>query len=496
MRLVALVVALALIALRIVAAAGLAPFGDEAFYWQCAQHPDVHYADHPFMTAMLVRAGTALVGDGRLGIRIAFLACGALLPFAVAWLARTFVGPRDAFWAGLLVLIVPGLAAAGTLATPDAPYLLLVALGLVGFERALASDARRWWLAAGLITALGLATHYRFVLFPFAALLVLVLSARGRRAWRRGGPWIAGLVGLLGLLPAAIHNVRLDFAPLRYQLGARHASPEGAENLRKYFSEQAGAAVTPLLYVALLLALAVAIRRARRGDEPSGVAAVFAAVWLGLFLLASPWSDGANASAHWPLAGYLPLLPLVPGLLRAAWAAGGVRAAFAALAPASALLAVTLLYVDMTTQAVGFGMRGAFLGWDELAEHTEALLPDEPLPLIVADNYMTGAALDLRLGDHADVYVLDHPKNVAHGRGGQYVLWGRDEAALRREHAGRPALFVLETSSLTSAERPGVVGRQRALFERLRWRAEVVGAVDPDGDIERHFVIYTSRALR
>lgn len=496
MRLVALAFALALVALRVVAAADLPPFGDEAFYWQCAQHPDIHYADHPFMTALLVRAGTALLGDGRLGIRIAFLACGVLLPFAVAWLARTLVGPRDAFWAGLLVLIVPGFAATGSLATPDGPYLLLVALGLVALERALASDARRWWVAAGVITALGLATHYRFVLFPFATLLVLVLSARGRGAWRRGGPWIAGLIGLLGLLPAVIHNVRLDFAPLRYQLGARHAAHEGLENLGKYFTEQAGAAVTPLLYAALILALADAVRRARRGDAPSGVAAVFAGVWIGLFLIASPWSDGANASAHWPLAGYVPLLPFVPGLLRAAWAAGGIRAAFAALAPASAALAVALLLVDMRTEAFGFGVRNAFLGWDELAARARRLLADEPRPLIAADNYMTGAALDLRLGDRADVYVLDHPKNVAHGRAGQYVLWDRDEAALRREHAGHPALYVMDTSAVTSVERPGVSGRQRALFERPRWRDEIVGAIAPDGRIERHFVLFTSPAIR
>jgi len=490
MKHLALLVGVVLVALRVAAAADLEPFGDEAFYWQCARRPDVHYADHPFMTAMLVRAGTAVLGDGPLGIRAPFLLLGMALPFVVAALARALSGPRDAFWAGWLVLLLPGIAAAGTLATPDGPFLVLVALGLVCLERATRTDRRRWWLASGLVTALGLATHYRFALFPLAALLYLLSTSRGRSRWRRGGPWLAALAALPGLLPAALYNLRLDFEPLRYQLAARHGSPRGLSNLLDYFEEQALAAVTPVLYVALLATLVIAIRRARRGDDRVGLAAAFGAVWIGIFMVASPWSDSDNASAHWPLAGYLPLLAIVPGVLRSAWRAGGAARAIAGLAPATAILMVGLLYLGLATSALGMNVRGAFVGWDELAARVEPLLPDEPRPLVAADNYMTAAALELRLHDRADVYVLDHPKNDEHGRGVQYPLWGRDEAALR-EHYGRPALLVVETSAVVSAVREEVLQRIFSLFERPRWRCELVAEIESDGDIERHFALYT-----
>ena len=48
---------LVLTAAKVVVAANLDLFGDEAFYWQSSQRPALSYADSPFMTAMLVRAG-------------------------------------------------------------------------------------------------------------------------------------------------------------------------------------------------------------------------------------------------------------------------------------------------------------------------------------------------------------------------------------------------------------------------------------------------------
>ena len=45
-------------------AATLAPFGDEAFYWQESRHPAWGYSDLPPLTAWLIRLGEALAGHG------------------------------------------------------------------------------------------------------------------------------------------------------------------------------------------------------------------------------------------------------------------------------------------------------------------------------------------------------------------------------------------------------------------------------------------------
>jgi len=72
---------------------------DEGFYWLCSRQLDLAYADHPFMTALMVRAGTDLAGGGTLGVRAPFVAAGALVPILLFALARPLVGHRDALMA-------------------------------------------------------------------------------------------------------------------------------------------------------------------------------------------------------------------------------------------------------------------------------------------------------------------------------------------------------------------------------------------------------------
>ena len=90
-----------LVAARVVVACRLDLFGDEAFYWQCAQRLAPAFVDHPPLTALLVRAGCGLLGDTRLGVRILFLGLTAAIPWAVLWMAAPLVGRRDAWWAAV-----------------------------------------------------------------------------------------------------------------------------------------------------------------------------------------------------------------------------------------------------------------------------------------------------------------------------------------------------------------------------------------------------------
>ena len=68
--------------IKIFLASQLSLFGDdEAFYWQCSQYPASAYSDHPFMTALFIMAGTKLLGNTYLGVRLVFLILGGLIPF-------------------------------------------------------------------------------------------------------------------------------------------------------------------------------------------------------------------------------------------------------------------------------------------------------------------------------------------------------------------------------------------------------------------------------
>jgi hypothetical protein len=442
-----------LLAARVIAAARFDLFGDEAFYWMCSRRLAPAFVDHPFLTALLMRAGSELLGATPLGARLAFLLVGALLPAGVYVLARPLAGARDAMWAAGATLLVPVLAVAGVVAVPDVPLALCAVLALAGFERATRTGGLGAWAACGVACGIALTAHVRGVLIPLSFLVYLCATARGRAAWRQPGLWLAALLAATGTLPLLAFNASLGFAPLRWQLLDRHAVEVAWSAPFAHLLEQA-LVVTPPLYLALLASFVWLIRRAARGDDRAALLACFAGVHLGVYLLASPFSDREHVMLHWPAAGYLPLLVALPSALRqwtAPRAAHG-RRALAVGTVGFAALSVALLHLELATGVFGSPeLKRAFGGWEAAARAVEEELKsigDEGRAaggrsLLVADDYLLAGNLELRFPDALDLYVLDHPKHVQHGRALQLRLWQIDEAGLR-QRAGESGLLVLD----------------------------------------------------
>jgi len=434
---------------KLVFAHGTPLFPDEAFYWQCARRLGLAFSDHPAQTALWIRAGTELLGTSPLGVRLVFLLAGAALPALVFAAARPAVGARDAWLAAGAALLLPGLALMGALAIPDVPLLFATALGVLAVPRALETGRLGPWALAGLAGALGLAAEYRIFPFGLAVAALLLGTAEGRRALRGPGPWLALAIAGAGLAPTLAFNLAHDFAPIRYQLVERHGGE--APGVAKHLGQQL-LLVTPLLYVALLGTLAVLLARARRGDARALRFAILALVPLLFWLAASTFNDDRHTDAHWPLPAYLPLLPFLPGALRGFAARGRWALGLALAAPAVAAAATTAALVAVLLPATAPSILDPFLGWDGLAEELERRLAreaDAPAVLLF-DNYVAASEAEFELARRAPAllartpwYVVDHRLNRNHGRSLQYRLWGRGEAAFR-EHAGRPALVVIE----------------------------------------------------
>lgn len=471
-----LLLTLLLLVAKLLLASALPLFGDEAFYWQCAQRPALAYADHPPATALLVRLGTAVVGDTTLGVRLPFLLLGALFPLVVFHLARPLVGPKDAYLAACASLLVPGLGGQmGSVAVPDVPLLFLTALYLLALERATRTEELRGWVLAGLLGALGLTTHYRFVLAPAAAGMYLLVA--GRRHLRGPGPWISLGLLTLGLLPALVYNLQHELAPLRYYLAGRHGPTFQPVALARFLGVQA-ALVTPLLFLGLLGTLVVTLGRARRGDDRAALLSAFALLPLVLFFLASPFERSGLAQGHWPMPAYVPLLVCLPATARSFVAGGARRRArrglvlLAPLIGAGALLGVSL---EVATGVFGTSIRKPFAGWREA--HAATVRHLEPGSVVVADNYKLAANLEFLSAGRLRPFVLDHEKNRLHGRAPQLRQWGIGEAALHQRR-GESAVVILGIKELPSRRRAAWrarAARKFARFERLEEVHVVVG---------------------
>src|SRR5258708_19363946 len=91
-------IVLALVVLRLVAAAFTPLTFDEAYYWMWSKHLAGGYYDHPPMVALVIRAGTMIAGDTEFGVRLVSILLALPMSFAVYRAAAILFGgvPRTA----------------------------------------------------------------------------------------------------------------------------------------------------------------------------------------------------------------------------------------------------------------------------------------------------------------------------------------------------------------------------------------------------------------
>ena len=451
----------ALLALKLVLAVHLPLFVDEAFYWQEGRHLAWAYSDLPGLTAWLARIGVALGGNDTLALRAPFLLLAACLPWLVARITAREFDPAQGWQAGIFAMLLPLAGTLGLLAVPDVAMALATLLCMDAGTRLLrgVSATAALELAVGL--AIGALSHYRFIAVIVVGGVALLLIPEGRRALRDARVWVAIAFGIAAWTPLLAWNLDNAEAGLRFQLIDRHPWAFHADGI--WFVLVQALLVTPLLFAALALATWLH----RRDDNL--VARYFA--WLGAlvvlgFFVLGFFADTERVSFHWPLPGYVALLPLLPGVLQR-WPAW-LRRATTTLA-ALGLVSLLGYYAAVSVPSLRAQTAGAkwypgnFAGWDPLARAVRELRATMPADTrIVADNFKVGAELGFALDD-PDIMVLPHPLNRKHGRAPQLSLWGL-RADDRDALGPHPLLLVVGASEV---EYKNLLAHYHDLCDRL-----------------------------
>ena len=449
--------------LKLVVATQLPLFVDEAFYWQEGQHPGWAYSDLPGLTAWLIRAGVEVAGNNHFGVRLPFLLMGAALPWMMIGIVRREFGEGRAPWlAGSAVVLLPLAGTLGIMALPDVPMALATVLCIDAGARLLRGADHNAALLLALGLAIGGLSHYRFIAVIGVGVVALAMLPAGRLALRDPRVWVAIAFGAAAWVPLLAWNLENAEAGLRFQLIERHPWALHASGFR--FIPLQAAFVTPLLFAGLLLA---GWRGARPGERE--VVRLFGLlgglVVLGFFLLGF-LADTERVSFHWPLPGYLALIPLLPAVL-AGWPRWLRRATWALAA--AGLAAVFAYYIAVSIPSLRADSAAwkwypsNFAGWDVLADAVDETLegmPDDTR--VVADNFKIGAELGFRMDDPR-IEVLDHPLNRFHGRAPQLQLWGLQTAG-RAQWGDDPVLLVVGASDVPYHS---LLRRYHALCERV-----------------------------
>ncbi|MDT8265576.1 glycosyltransferase family 39 protein, partial [Roseomonas sp. DSM 102946] len=146
---------------RLIAAAVVPVSPDEAYYWVWSRALSPGYYDHPPMVAFWIRAGTLLLGDTPLGIRL-LGPVGLLLATLALVRAGNLLFPdrRPGVMAASLFNATLLVNAGAVLMTPDTPQIVFWCLTLWAVAEAHARGDGRWWLAVGLFAGAALLSKY------------------------------------------------------------------------------------------------------------------------------------------------------------------------------------------------------------------------------------------------------------------------------------------------------------------------------------------------
>ena len=425
----ALAVLLGGLGVRLLFAALLPLFPDEAYYWDWSRHLAAGYFDHPGGIALLVAAGTALLGDtSPFAVRFLPVLAGFVATLAGIGIARRLCGDRAALLASLVVTSFPIAAAGLVLATPDTPLLATTAVALYAVVRAIqaAPHSRAslgWWLTSGIALGLAFSSKYTSILLPFS----VVLAVLGRRDLRvrlsEPGPYLACLVATLVFLPVLWWNAQHGWISFGFQihhgLGAPRRDPLAPlKRLGDLIGGQAALA-SPILFVMLAVATAQALRRASSGDR--FLLGVVAAV---TFLFFCVSATRKRVEANWPAPAYIPAIALLASVdwpergrrwLRAGIALAAIFSALISLHAAFAILPVPP-NKDPVARSAGYEAL-ADSAW---AAAQAAARATGRAAWLGADRYQDAA----ELGFYAPGQPITFATNLS-GRANQYDLWPR-----------------------------------------------------------------------
>ena len=172
------------------------------------------------MVALWIAAGTALAGDGALGVRLLAPLSAALGSLLLAQAARDLL-PGDATarrQAGVVAATLMNatlLFGIGSVTmTPDTPLLFFWTAMLWSLGRLQATGRAEWWLAAGAAAGLAGTSKYSAALM-LPGILLWIAAIPAHRAWLRSWQlWAGAALALAILTPMLLWNAQHDWVSL------------------------------------------------------------------------------------------------------------------------------------------------------------------------------------------------------------------------------------------------------------------------------------------
>jgi hypothetical protein len=385
---------LALVALRLAAAAWTPLTFDEAYYWMWSKHLAGGYYDHPPGVALVIRLGTMIAGDTELGVRCVSILLALPMSWALYRAASILFGGIRVAATAAILLNVTLMAAVGTLiVTPDSPLLVAASFVLFFLAKVLETGRGAWWLAVGAAVGAALLSKYTSLFFGLAILIWLVAVPKLRRWLISPWPYLGGLVSLLIFSPVILWNADHQWVSFIKQIGRARIEDFRPAFIGELIPTQIAFA-TPLVFI--LGAMGLYALLARKAGALAARALINATFWT--IVVYFIWhSLHARVEANW-------FAPVYPGFAIAAAVAAHlarwdlrpqrtVDFCRRWAAPSGVLMFALLIVQANTGVLSGYRrdatVRSVGVGWRELAGEIEAVRVRLGATCVLAPDYGT-----------------------------------------------------------------------------------------------------------
>jgi 4-amino-4-deoxy-L-arabinose transferase-like glycosyltransferase len=386
---------LALVLLRLVAAAWTPLTFDEAYYWMWSKALAGGYYDHPPMVALVIRAGTLIAGDTAFGVRLVSILLALPLSYAVYRSAAIlFGGVRVAATAAILLNVTLMVAVGTLIVTPDAPLLVAASFVLLALAKVLETSRGVWWLAVGAAVGCALLSKYSALFFGPAILIWLLVAPKQRRWLLTPWPYLGGLLAFAIFSPVIIWNSEHHWVSFLKQISGRARVEDFRPSYLLELVPTQIAFATPLVFILGAMGLH-ALARLETGAL-SARALVNAIFWT--ITAYFVWHAlHARVEANW-------FAPIYPAFMVAAavaahlvrWEGRWQRVADVCLrwAAPTGIVMFALLVVQADTGWLSLYRRDATvrsvgIGWRELAGEIDALRKRTGATCVLAPDYGT-----------------------------------------------------------------------------------------------------------
>ena len=234
-------------------------FPDEAYYSMWSQRLDWSYFSKGPGIALVIRAGTALLGMNELGIRLFSPLCGLGTSLLMFFLARRLYGESVGIWTVVAINTVPIFMVGGVIMTIDPVSVFFWTAALCTFWMALEKSPAfsLYWPLTGLLIGAGFLAKYTNAIQLVSILLILGLTPRYRREFKRPGFYLMLAIFLLCTAPVVVWNQQHEWITL-FHLQARGGLNQSTgfhpEEFLVYLGMHLGV-YSPLTFLGFLFAL-------------------------------------------------------------------------------------------------------------------------------------------------------------------------------------------------------------------------------------------------